>query len=395
MDLRSKLALLSNKGASEEDFAGLSVSPLENGQIEGEMEEDRVEDFNLGTLSIDDYLKSEGISSKKTKKGRPKKEEKTKAFDELLNSIDKDETDLGKYRTGNSDLDEATRRSQELLSQSDMLRAQDFDEFLDDSDRFAAEENAEMRTNLLSLGRKYARDSASSKESSEITKAYADTERRLLDLFQEVANDKTAIQRDIDRMRTPGRAGKIFSDMIAAKNSYHSTQLSILKELNAIKKNVFDLRAKEQARKDQEAQASNDLSANTLQAIFSSSRNSVVSSIGGYGSLSGSADDSETPSFDDSYEEDDETIQKKYFGKNPREETDGDKWLKYEGRGIEYVAILDDHNKVQRIIAEDRDGNEIPDYPLPSRVDQLSFDIDKVSMSATDNLHRNYKIRYQ
>ena len=93
-------------------------------------------------------------------------------------------------------------------------------------------------------------------------------------------------------------------------------------------------------------------------------------------------------------EMDDEEIQRRYFRRDDSYgESDGDKFLKYEDRGVEYVLEVDSDNKVLGVHAEDRDGILIPDYPLPSNINELTFDIDPVAKRATDTMHRNYKLQ--
>ncbi len=389
MDLKTKLSMISGNESFEEDLAGVSVTPHIDSQKASDEESDSVVDFNLGAISIDSYLKDDQSSSKKSQKSsRKSKKNERREFDLFFDDFTEDEEDIGKFRTGNAELDAMTARSRKLLEQADLLKADQFDSFLDD-DLLGADEDVEMRNRLISMGRKYARDSAQSKESSEITKTFADSETKLRELYDEVTKDKANLERDIERMRVPGRGGKIMSDMIIAKNSYHNTQLSIVKELNSIKKTVFDLRTKEQARKEAEAAGSTDINPNTIQSIFSSSRSGMVQGIGGYSGVSGAETDE---SIDFTTDEDDEIIQQKYFSDENPGSSDGDKWLKYEDRGVEYVLITDEDNVPQTIIAEDRDGNQIYDYPIPD-INNLTFDIDPIGGMASDNLHRNYHLR--
>lgn len=392
MNLRDKLSLISGNEGFEDDLAGVSSTPPINSQNASNEDSESTIDFNLGVLSIDEYLKETGADSRKSSKyTRKSKKTRTREFDLFFDDFTEDEDDdIGKFRTGNRELDAMTARSKKLLEQADLLKADQFDSFLDD-DRLGAEEDVEMRNRLVSMGRKYARDSAQSKETSEVTKTFADSETKLRELYDEVTKDKANLERDIERMRVPGRGGKVMSDMISAKNSYHNTQLAIVKELNSIKKSIFDLRAKEQARKEAESAGSTDINPNTIQSIFSSSRAGMVHGIGGYSGVSGAEDDSVDGALDFS-EDDDEIIQQKYFSDQQSSFSDGDKWLKYEDRGVEYVLIVDSENIPQAILAEDRDGNQIYDYPIPD-LSNLTFDIDPIGKTASDNLHRNYILR--
>ena len=388
MDLSKKLNMLAGKSSfdSDEDLAGISKSESLN-PFSGREDDDEPFDFNLGELSIDSYLQDSGYKNNK----KNKKSKKQKTYEHLFGDLETDTR--SKERRKVDKIVETTKR---LVQSAELASAEDFDNFLDDESIFSAEEDAEMRNNLISLGRKYARDSASSKESSEIAKTFADSEKRLKSLYEELDRDKSSLQKDIERMRVPGRGGKSLADMVSVKNSMQSTQLSIVREINSLRKNMFDMRQKEAARKDAENAGGNDINANTLQSIFSSSRSGLMNSLGGYSGVSGAKNDS-----DDSYsvfvsdDMDDEEIQRRYFNDsdNSSNTVDGSKFLEYEDRGVEYVLLVDDENNVQGVIAEDKDGVMIPDYPLPNNIEDLSFEIDNVSKMASDNLHRNYHVR--
>lgn len=395
MDLSKKLDMLAGKSTldADEDLAGISksesVNPFDSTRAVDIDEDDEPFDFELGELSIDSYLLDSGYKKDKKKN---KKSKKKKSYEYLFGDME-DEA-KPKDRRKVDKIVETTRR---LVQSNDLASADDFDAFLDDENMFSAEEDAEMRNNLISLGRKYARDSAASKESSEISKTFADSEKRLKALYEELDRDKSSLQKDIERMRVPGRGGKSLADMVSVKNSMQTTQLSIVKEINNLRKNIYDMRQKEAARKEAENAGGNDINANTLQSIFSSSRSGLVNSMGGYAGISGarSSSDEDDYSVMVSDEMDDEEIQRRYFSDSSDNgvESDGSKFLKYEDRGVEYVLLVDEENKVQGVIAEDKDGNMIPDYPLPNDIDSLSFEIDNVSKMATDNLHRNYHVR--
>lgn len=389
MDLTKKMRLLTGSlenDEAEDNLVGFSSDKYIDTT---DKEVDYEVELNPNPLSIDSYLKSTGY--KKSGKKKKKKKNSYSIFDEMdLSQSSKN------YKSKDEKLiNRLNENAKKLIDSSKLLEADEFDAFLDDDSIFSAEENIEMRNNLVSMGRKYARESAETKENSEINKTFADSDKRLKALFDEVSRDKESLQKDIDRLRVPGRGGKNLSDMISAKNNMHTTQLQIIKEINQMKKSMYDLKAKEAAKKEAENAMGNDINSNTLQSIFSSAKTNLINNVGGYSSVSGSSDDDD----DDHYtydiasdEMDDEEIQKRYFN-NKDLSSDGDKFLEYEDRGVEYVLVVDDDDKMQRIFAEDRDGNIIPDYPLPNNVESLSFEIDPIAKTAVDSLHRTYKLR--
>lgn len=389
MDLTKKMRLLTGSLESDEAEDNLVGFSSDKYTDDIDKEIDYEVELNPNPLSIDSYLKSTGY--KKSGKKKKKKKNSYSIFDEM----DLSQSSKNYKSKDEKMINRLNENAKKLIDSSKLLEADEFDAFLDDDSIFSAEENIEMRNNLVSMGRKYARESAETKENSEINKTFADSDKRLKALFDEVSRDKESLQKDIDRLRVPGRGGKNLSDMISAKNNMHTTQLQIIKEINQMKKSMYDLKAKEAAKKEAENAMGNDINSNTLQSIFSSAKTNLINNVGGYSSVSGSSDDDD----DDHYtydvasdEMDDEEIQKRYFN-NKDLSSDGDKFLEYEDRGVEYVLVVDDDDKMQRIFAEDRDGNIIPDYPLPNNVESLSFEIDPIAKTAVDSLHRTYKLR--
>lgn len=283
------------------------------------------------------------------------------------------------------DLYERTKSLSDELGSDDMV--EDFDGYI--REYALDDEDEELRRSLIKQGRKYARDTKISGESSEIQKAYAQSEEILESLLKEVSEDKDAIQKDITQMRVNrSRNYKTFSEMMEQRTTLHNTTLGIVKELNAMKKNQIELQMKVDKNKQEED--GDDTSANrAIQSLFGVGRDALI---GSYSDVSG-ADEAGTYS-NDGYGSDDEDayIQEKYFSDEEYQiETDGDKFIKYEGMGVHYILEYDDNGPVQ-IVAEDIDGNVVPDYPIPD-LDDLQFNISENTGTATDNLSQKYDLR--
>ena len=75
------------------------------------------------------------------------------------------------------------------------------------------------------------------------------------------------------------------------------------------------------------------------------------------------------------------------------DDSDGAKFLKYEGLGAHYV-LEETEDGTRRVYAEDKDGNVIEDYPVPKDVDELRFEINQKNNTAIDQLQRKYEYRY-
>ena len=394
MGLRDKLNMIADNNAYNDD------------DLSGNIEPDNTID-DRESLSIKSYLKNKGYDiNKQPNTGNAPK--KTGSFTGLLDEIrlfeeyedDMDDEDDPYYNSFLSNefkkLNKKNKKFYKRMKnigvftdENDLIStAKNFDNYID---RFFEDEidgDKSMKNNLISMGRKYARDTEF-KESSEVTKAYAESEKRLKAMYDDITLKIDDVNKDIERMRVPGRGGKILADLISAQNALMNTKLSIVKEINSIKKNKFDIQHRIDSKKELENINNTDINTNTIQSMFSAAKGgNLVQSVGGYSSVSGAS-----YSDDDVDYYDDEDIQEKYFNNENTEETDGDKFLKYENDGVEYVLIIDDEGNPQQVLAEDVDGNIIPDYPLPSNIDELSFDIDNHAGVATDNLHRIYKIR--
>lgn len=345
------------------------------------------EDTSLNSLSIDSYLRLDDHKSKK--KSKKKEKERPEVFDSFdeedeESMVTKDKA-FNKLK-GSKIYSKITKRMS-----ADMI--DEFESFLDDNSMFDSEESDELRNGLVSMGRKYARDTGISSDNSEIAKAFSSSEKRLNDLLTEISRDKLNIQKDIDQLRsmTRGKNFKALSDLNSAKTSFHTTQLQAIKELNAIKKAEFDMRMKERAAKmTSGGDASSDISTTTIRSLFGAGRNDIVNAAGGYSKVSGAIGNT----IGEIYNTDmtDDEIEDKYFADEKEEETDGDKFLEYEGRGVEYTLLVDDDNSPIEVVAKDRDGNVIPDYPMPSNVEQLQFNINMTTQSAEDELHRKYRV---
>ena len=282
---------------------------------------------------------------------------------------------------------EVLKQGEELI---DSFRDDDMSEDLDDylSDFLLDDEDGELKRNLIRYGRKYARDTKMSAESSEISKTYSESEKLLDGLLKELDVDTEAIQKDITNMRMMRtRNYKTLSDLIESKATFHNTKLSVIKEMNAMKKNQIELQMKvDKTKKDE---SGDDSTINrTIQSLFGMGRDSIISS---YSDVSGSVEAGATNESSYGVNED-ELIQKKYFDNESDTESDGDKFLKYEGRGVHYILLYDDEGP-KEIIAEDNEGNIVPDYPTPTDPSNLDFTISESTGTATDNLANQYELR--
>lgn len=315
----------------------------------------------------------EDSSIEDTKIEQPKKRKKKDMS--FINSL------KGPIIDEDSSLSAATKvldqfESEDLAAEFDMFLNDEFDD-----------EDIELKNSLISLGRKYARETTVSAETSEIVQAFSGSEKYLRNLYDEIEADKSKIQKDLDQMRMGrSRNYKTIAELNEQKNSYINSQISIVKELNSIKKSQFDLKYKDQKAKAGTEDGSNDISSSMIKNLFSIGKGGMIDALGGYETISGATDDG---GYDIGF--DDDKIHDKYFSSD--EETEGDLYLKYENMNIELVMLIDEDDNILNIIAEDDEGNVIPDYPVPEISEGMGCTFNKTVMTAEDGYHRKYKLR--
>lgn len=262
----------------------------------------------------------------------------------------------------------------------------DIDSVLDDISE--DDENARIRSGLIGLGRKYARIHDDDGTTSEVDKAFNPQIDKLNDLLTEVTRDTDEVEKDINQIRRMmnGRNYQRMNELIETKASLHNTTLNIIKELSSIEKNKFDIKNK--MAKDKPADVDPSLmSGNILQNIFGIGHDALLTSVDGREGSSGAI------SYDENTLEDTDEYGALVYNKNfPTEddESEGDKFIKYENRGVEMV-LEESGDGTKTIYAQDADGNVIDDYPLPKDIESLTFDINVRTGTATDQLQRRYK----
>ena len=325
---------------------------------------------NAGNINQDPYenekhdIKPSDNSSKKFEKMLSKKARKEESF---LSRLNRKLEDYG-YLSGD-----------------------DFDDILDSID--IDDEDIELKNNLISMGRRYARSNAVTEEEGEVDKAFAPQEQKLKDLYTEVSKDVIKIEKDLEELRGTsfGKNAMKTAELASAKNSLHATKLSIIKELNSMKKSQFEIKSKidkNNVSNGMESFASADM----MQRIFGMGHDSIISSVGGRESAAGDpiyeyGSDSAAYSAED---EIGERMCDEYA--DTYQDSEGDIYLKYEGKNIN--VVVEEHcDGTKEIYAEDENGERVSDYPVPKDVDELSFDINERTGTAIDQLQRKYIYR--
>lgn len=288
-------------------------------------------------------------------------------------------------RNSRDDFVSDTRTKLDKYRDKEDLEYECFDDLVQDIDEF--DEDADLRNSILSMGRKYARDYSASGDNNEVTKAFAPQEAHLNDLLASVARETARLEEDIDEMRKmrSRNYGKL-SDMIEVKGSLYSNQLQIIKEINAVKKTQFEIKNK---LKEAHGDDSGSYAAQSVvQSIFGLGHDTLLNGVGGRDGSSGAYSDDRSD--DESYEDSED------YGElitSTDTDSDGAKFLKYEGRGVHYV-LEETQDGERTVYAEDSEGNVVEDYPVPNDISELRFEINQKNNTAIDQLQRKYEYRY-
>ena len=250
------------------------------------------------------------------------------------------------------------------------------------------DENVRIKSGLVGLGRKYARMHEDDGTASEVDKAFNPQIDKLNSLLVDVTRDTEEIEKDINQIRrlSNGRNYQRMNELIDTKATLHNTTLSIIKELSSIEKNKFDIKAKLN-KNTADTMDPSMASGSILQNIFGIGHDALLNSVDGREGSSGAIMYDEAPEDSDEYGE---SIYNKNFPDISDDESEGDKFIKYENRGVEMILEeFDDGTK--KIYAQDNEGNIVDDYPIPKDIDSLTFEINTRTGTATDQLQRKYK----
>lgn len=277
---------------------------------------------------------------------------------------------------------------------SDMMPGGDdydptFDELIEDA--FYDDEDAALRNSLIAMGRKYAiKGMEEASESSEVNRAFVKQEQYIEMAIEELNRDAAAIQRDLEMLRmSRTRSYKALSDLASAKTSNISAKLSAVKQLTDIQKTKYEIELKLKREKNEGATENGYAATQAVQKLLGIGRANLLGA-DEYELTTSNIEDPGNADYDDGRPE--SAIQRVLD--IPEAVTDGDKFIQYENDGVEYVLDVDRETEHKQIYAITKNGDVIPDYPMPSNPEQLQFSINEVIGEATDQLQRRYRLRY-
>lgn len=227
------------------------------------------------------------------------------------------------------------------------------------------------------------------KKKKEEMKDYAVEFEPEMNLMQNLLSDQVqftqSLQRRynvLDSAKSSARGvGKYTTDLINSINQARSTSLQYVDKMASLKKTIAELNMKERkenaAHNSIEGEDIENFSANFLRKMIQQNREDAYL-YGDDSPMEGSADDIL------------ENIDLGLEGSERSE--DIDKYLKYENRNVEFIAVVDpDDESKYELQAYADDGERIMDYPIP----QISrLDINRSTGLASDEYHTKYKVQY-
>ena len=243
-----------------------------------------------------------------------------------------------------------------------------FDELGDD------DEDEELRANLVSLGRKYNTSGTGAKEESDIEARFAPQISKLNQLGNAVDASSKAVDNDLNQIRMArSRNSKALADLVSARSSLFSTRLSIIKEQNNIQKMIVDLKLKMRD-KNEAVEANAAATQAAVQEVLNSGLISYDADIDDPGSENTGS--GAVPHKVEDTMSDEERV-KSIFGD---EKQPGDDYIKYENEGIQLHMRMGKDGSNKRIVAIDKYGQEVPDYPIPEG------DLEEAGVSVFDDI---------
>lgn len=291
-------------------------------------------------------------------------------------------------------------QGEELMERMGKNFDMDFEDYVDNG--IYDGEDSDLKDALIAQGRKYQRSHAVDENASEVEKAFAPQQKDLKDFANEITKDCQDISKDIQQIRGTGYGvnRKMLSELISAKSQLQRLKLDAIKEASSIQKTKFDILTKQEKNKANSSSGEDSSTAaiSGIQSLMSMGHKAMIDSVGGRAAAAGSIQDDEDEYYED-INESDEVIQERYFKGRDEHLSEGDLYLKYENAGVQMVLMYDPDNPESKyIVAEDKDGKIIPEYPTPS-LEDLEFEIDRSASdetsdgNAVDSLGRNYKLK--
>ena len=252
------------------------------------------------------------------------------------------------------------------------------------------------------LSRKGKRNYNSLKESkNEYKKEFAEEMTMLNDLLEEANKFSKKLDKKYDAIegsKTKGMS-KYTSDLIQSILTAKSTKLQIVKEMTSLKKTIIDLQIKEGKRLGAEdGDESITSSANSyFREIMKVGRKDFIDTLeDSRPSVSTSDYNLEEIEYANKMSEQNdelnERIAKRLEENGTNRSEEGSKYILYENMNVELKIKFNVMNNDWKVVAINDQGQEIMDYPTPTKADLGKVKFSSDNKFATDKYGRSYKV---
>ena len=238
-------------------------------------------------------------------------------------------------------------------------------------------------------------------DENEFKKEFAEELTMLYDLLDDANKfNKKLIKKydSIDGSKAKGTS-KYLNDLIASVLTSNTNKLQIIKEITNLKKTIQELKIKSDGKYAKTGDDSLESQANSFFSnIMSVGRNNFISALNGDDmqfvdvEYSSDADIEYANTLPDVQNEIHDRISERLMNEDSLRSTEAEKYIIYENLQPEYKILRSAMDNTWEVIAVDKDGHRIHDYPVPSKKDLGRMKFSSDGNYATDAYGRSYKV---
>ena len=238
-------------------------------------------------------------------------------------------------------------------------------------------------------------------DENEFKKEFAEELTMLYDLLDDANKfNKKLIKKydSIDGSKAKGTS-KYLNDLIASVLTSNTNKLQIIKEITNLKKTIQELKIKSDGKYAKTGDDSLESQANSFFSnIMSVCRNNFISALNGDDmqfvdvEYSSDTDIEYANTLPDVQNEIHDRINERLMNEDSLRSTEAEKYIIYENLQPEYKILRSAMDNTWEVIAVDKDGHRIHDYPVPSKKDLGRMKFSSDGYYATDAYGRSYKV---
>lgn len=281
----------------------------------------------------------------------------------------------------------------------DMDENTDFYEAIDNWDNYYYEEDVSEQ--IIKKGKR-TYNNCKKDEDNEFKKEFKEELTMLYDLLDDSNKfNKKLIKKydSIDGSKAKGTS-KYLNDLIASILTSNTNKLQIIKEITNLKKTIQELKIKADGKKANVDTESLEGQANSFfRDIMSVGRNNFVSALNGdpdtqlsHYDYSSDDDIEYANSLPEAQEELHNRINERLVNEaGTSRSAEADKYIIYENLKPELIVLYNNLDNSWEMVAVDKDGQRINDYPVPTRAELGKVKFSQDGRFMTDGYGRSYK----